>query len=157
MALARGLDNFYLADGSVMLSTHEYLWPRAKIVPVSTSIGSTDNHETALLSPSIKPTDKTTSASTAPPVDWVDLVPLIACGLFLSVLIAGMLLAPSTRLKCSLLQNNIAPVDGKQCDDDLEADMAQSALHAERTWRRLPCHYVQVFPCGLRPIKSMCL
>ena len=63
MALARGLDNFYLADGSVMLSTHEYLWPRAKIVPVSTSIGSTDNHETALLSPGIDSTEKTTSAS----------------------------------------------------------------------------------------------
>lgn len=63
MAIARGLDNFYLADGSAMLSTHEYLWPTATIVPVSTSIGSTDNHETALLSPGIDSTEKTTSAS----------------------------------------------------------------------------------------------
>ncbi|EPS93506.1 hypothetical protein FOMPIDRAFT_1055916 [Fomitopsis schrenkii] len=115
-----------------MASTHEFLWPTATMVPISTSTptGQADNTEAHSISPGIPSTEDAIASSTAPPVDWVDLVPLMVCGLFLSILVTGMLLAPSTRIDpgsdWAFVLDKTALVDGElwQSDDDLEAGMA---------------------------------
>ncbi|EPS93501.1 hypothetical protein FOMPIDRAFT_1020538 [Fomitopsis schrenkii] len=132
MVSARVPAKFYLADDLAMASTYGYLWPTVTMVPISTPTptGQADTTETYSVSPGILSAEDTVASSIVQPIDWVDLVPLMACGLFLSILVTGMLLAPSTRVDPGsdwiFVPGKTAPVDSEflQSDDDTYASMA---------------------------------
>ena len=92
MVPARAPVHFLLSDES----TDEYLWPSASMVLASSPVptGQAGNIKAPLVIPGIWFTEEATPTSTVPSVDWVDLVPLMASCLFLSVLVIGMLFAP---------------------------------------------------------------
>ena len=124
--------DFLLSDDCEMSTAYDYLWPTATMVPVSTSIPTGEVHriQARTVFPGLPSMEETAPASTTPPVDWVDLVPLIACGLFLSVLVFGMLLTPSSAVhpgwNWSFVPDAIAPTGGESAHkhDGLHAALA---------------------------------
>ena len=129
MVPARAPVHFLLSDES----TDEYLWPTASMVPVSSlpvPTGQAGHTEAPLVIPGIWFTEEATPTSTVPSVDWVDLVPLMASCLFLSVLVIGMLLSPRSAADPGLdwyfVPNTpVTVAEGSSGeDDDLQAESA---------------------------------